>query len=257
LGGIPPFTFTFLRFFISGLILLPFVKNQLSVKIKDLPILILLSLTGVTLTISFINIGLKMTSSINAPIIQSASPIILIIGSFFFLKERAKRKTIFGTLISFIGVLIIVLMPLFAKGWDGSVSGNLFIVFATIFSVIHVLLLKKILPNYRFLTIAFWTFIIGSLPLVPFVNTEFLQYNWIANLTTPIILGLIFSIKYINASEEGIFTYVDPVATILVAVPLLGEKITPPYLLGAFLVFLGIFIAEGRLHYHPIHKLFN
>jgi len=272
LNGIPPFSFTFLRLFISGIILLPFVYKHLRIRLRDLATLILLSLTGMTLTLSFINLGLKITSSINAPIIQSASPIILIIGSFFYLKERPKRKIILGTLTSFIGVLVIVLLPLFAKGWDGSVSGNLFIVFATIFSVIHSLLLKKILPNYRFLTITFWSFIFGSIPLIPLVNSEFIQYNWINNLTLPIILGLSFSIifatliahtlftfgiKHINASEVGIFSYVDPIATILVAVPLLGEQITNPYLIGTFLVFLGIFIAEERIHYHPIHKLFN
>jgi drug/metabolite transporter (DMT)-like permease len=213
-----------------------------------------------------------MTSSINAPIIQSASPIILIIGSFFYLKERPKKKIITGTLISFLGVLMIVLMPLFYFGWDGSVGGNLYLVFAAIFSVTHALLLKKILPKYNFLSICFWSFVFGSIPLIPLVNTEFIQYNWISALTMPVILGLLFSIffatliahtfstfgiKYINASEIGIFSYVDPIAAILVAMPLLGEKITNPYLFGSFLVFLGIFIAEERIHYHPLNKLFK
>jgi len=40
-----------------------------------------------------------------------------------------------------------------------------------------------------------------------------------------------------------------------VAVPLLHETITGTYVLGAVLVFFGIFIAEGRLNYHPLQKL--
>lgn len=269
---IPPFTFVFLRFFLGALILFPFVYKNLRVKLKDWFTLILLSFLGITLTISFLNFGLKLSSSINAPIILSASPIILIIGSFFLLKEKLRTKIVFGTLISFLGVLTIVLMPVFKQGLDGTVTGNLFLVFAMFFSVIHALLLKKILPKYSALSIAFWSFLIGAIPMLPFVMTEFNQTYWVQNLNQQIILGLIFSvvlatviahsffafgIKYIKASEVGIFSYIDPIATAVVAFYLLHEHITIPYLFGAFLVFVGIFIAQGRINYHPIHKLFD
>ena len=187
-----------------------------------------------------------------------------------YLKEKLRKKIIIGTLISFLGVLVIVLMPAFGKGLDGTVNGNLFLVAAGIFSVVHALLLKKILPKYNALTIVFWSFLIGSLPVIPFVSNEFSQTQWIYYLHTETILGIIFAvflatafahsifaygIKYIKASEVGIFSYVDPVATILVAVPLLNEVITPTYVFAAILVFGGIFVAEGRIHYHPLHRL--
>ncbi len=114
-------------------------------------------------------------------------------------------------------------------------------------------------------------FFIGALPLIPLVIKESQSFNLLTDLTVPGFVGLIYAIyfstilahfffvyglKYIKASEVGIFSYVDPIATIIVAVPLLGEEITTSYIIGALLVFLGIFIAEGRLHYHPVHKLF-
>lgn len=272
LTQVPPFTFVFLRFFLGSIILLPFVYKSLRIRTGDILTLVLLSLAGITLTISFLNFGLKLSSSINAPIIISSAPIFLIIGSFMFLKEKLNSKIIFGTIVSFLGVLVIVLMPALEKGLDGSIRGNLFLVFAALFSVAHALFLKKIISKYNPLTIAFWSFLIGSLPLIPFVLNEYNQINWATTLDIKIILGIAFSIifatiiahsilaygiKYIKASEIGIFSYVDPIAAILVAVPLLNEKITTPYLIGAFLVFMGIFIAEGRLHYHPLHRLFK
>jgi drug/metabolite transporter (DMT)-like permease len=42
---------------------------------------------------------------------------------------------------------------------------------------------------------------------------------------------------------------------IAIANPLLGEHVTTWFFLGASLVFVGIFIAEGRIHYHPLHLL--
>lgn len=272
LTNIPPFTFVFLRFFLSAIILLPFVYKNLKIKVKDLITLFLLSFAGITLTISFLNFGLTLSSSINAPIIISASPIILIIGSFFYLKEKLKTKVLIGTLISFSGVLVVVLIPFFERGISGTITGNLFLVFAAIFSVIHALLLKKVLPKYNTLTIVFWSFLIGSIPLLPLIINEYNQTHWVNNLTLPVLAGIAFAVilatvvghslyaygmKYIAANEVGIFSYIDPIATILVAIPLLHETISTPYIIGSILVFLGIIVAEKRLNYHPLHKLFS
>ncbi len=270
LDDIPSFTFVFLRFYIGALILLPFVYKNLKVARQDWKDLILLSFVGITVTISLLILGLKLSSSINAPIILSAGPIFLIIGSFFYLKERLKRKVVAGTIVSLLGVLVIVLLPVFKQGLDGSIVGNVLLVGAAIGSVIHALLLKKILPKYKTLTIAFWSFLIGSLPLLPFYFIELNQTHWTQDINLKVVIGVFFGavlatavahslfaygIKFIKASEVGIFTYVDPIATIIIAIPLLGEKVTLPYLLGSLFVFLGIFVAEGRIHYHPLHKL--
>lgn len=267
---IPSLTFVFLRFYIGAIIMLPFVYKDLRIEREDWWNLFWLSFIGITVTISLLILGLKLSSSINAPIILSAGPIILIIGSFFYLKERLKRKVVLGTFVSLIGVLTIVLLPVFKEGLDGSILGNIFLVGAAIGSVIHALLLKKILPKYKALTIAFWSFLIGSLPLLPIYFIELNQTHWTQDLNMKILIGIIFGsvlatavahsffaygMKFIKASEVGIFTYVDPIATIIIAIPLLHEEITPLYLVGALFVFLGIFVAEGRLHYHPLHKL--
>lgn len=270
LTDIPPFTFVFLRFYPAALMLLPFVYKDLRIEKKDWKDLILLSLIGITFTISCLILGLKLSSSINAPIILSAGPIVLIVGSFFYLKEKIKRRVVAGTLVSLIGVLVIVLLPVFKQGLDGSITGNIFLVLAAIGSVIHALLLKKILPNYKPMAIAFWSFLIGSLPLIPIYFIELDQTHWTNNINTQVIVGIFvgavlatavahpiyaYAIKYIKASEVGIFTYVDPLATITVAIPLLNEAITPIYIIAAVFVFLGIFIAEGRIPYHPLHQL--
>ncbi len=270
LSDIPSLTFVFLRFYIGALILLPFVYKNLKVEREDWWDLFLMSFVGITISISLLILGLKLSSSINAPIIMSAGPVVLIIGSIFYLKERLKRKVVIGTFVSLIGVLSIVILPVFKEGLNGSVLGNLFLVGAAITSVIHALLLKKIMPKYKPLPIAFWQFLIGSLPLLPFFFIELNQTHWTSDINMKIIIGLFFGavlataiahsiyayrIKFIKASEVGVFTYVDPVATIVVAVPLLHEEITPLYLAGAAFVFLGILIAEGRLHYHPLHRL--
>ncbi len=272
LQELPPFTFSFMRFFLGALILLPFVIKELRIARVDYKNLFLLGLFSVTIQIPLLFFGLRLTPSINAPIIIAMGPIILIIASVLFLKEKPKSKVIAGTVISLLGVFAIILRPLLESGFTGGVLGNILIFGATICSVIQVILLKKLLVRNKPLTVIFWAFLIGSLPLIPFVIWESRTFNIVTDITMKGVVGILYGIylstltahillaygaKYIRAAEIGIFSYVDPIAAVLVAIPLLDEQITFSYLIGSLLVFLGIFIAEGRLHYHPFHRLFK
>ena len=138
--------------------------------------------------------------------------------------------------------------------------------------IAQAILLKKLMSNYEPITIVFWSFLIGAIPfLIPiflytqaFINPNIFDFKSVTGIVYATIFSSVigyyfyyYGIKYIRASELGIFSYVDPIATIIVAIPLLAEKITTLYVLGSFLVFLGIFIAEERIHYHPVHRLFR
>src|SRR3990167_3659788 len=69
LEELPPFTFVFIRFFLGALIILPFVIKKLKIAREDYRNLIILSICSVTLQIPLLFLGLKLTPSINAPII--------------------------------------------------------------------------------------------------------------------------------------------------------------------------------------------
>ena len=75
-------------------------------------------------------------------------------------------------------------------------------------------------------------------------------------LSSALAFGLfMFGISKIRAQEVGIFTYIDPVIAVLLAIPLLGEYPTPIFFIGSLCIFVGIMVAEGRLHWHPLHKI--
>ncbi|OGG14643.1 hypothetical protein A2773_02550 [Candidatus Gottesmanbacteria bacterium RIFCSPHIGHO2_01_FULL_39_10] len=270
LENISPFLLAFIRFLGAALILLPFAFSKLNINKRDIPKLVLLSLFGITLNISFFFLGLKLSPSINAPIIASSGPVLLYIFSIFILKEKTHPKVLVGLLVSLLGVLIIVGQPIIENGFNVAIIGNLFFLLATVGTVGHAIVSKSILDRYEAVTITFWSFIIGSITFLPFAFIEIVNYNPLPALDYRGILGIIFGIflssalayllyewgiKKIEAQEVGIFTYIDPVIAIMIAVPLLGEVVTTIFLLGSILIFLGIAIAEGRLHYHPIHKL--
>ena len=269
LTNIHPFTLAFLRFALATVIISLFALSHLRVKRSDWLALIYLSLTGITVNISFFFLGLKLAPSINAPIIATSGPIFLLVACLFVLKEKLKLKVALGTALGFLGVALIILRPLFENGFDTAVLGNLFFVIATLGAVVHTIFIKKLAPNYEPLTLTFWSFLIGSVTFLPFFVFEVKKFGFLPNLAIPgatgIVFGVLFSsalayllyhwaIKNLLAQEVGVFAYLDPAVALLIAIPLLGETPTPTYLLGAALVFFGIFVAEGRIPYHPIHK---
>jgi len=272
LQDIQPFTLAFLRFFLAAIIIFPFIRKKLKIQKEDWPILLFISVIGLTFHIAYFFVGLTLSPSINAPIISSAAPIFIIIGSTIFLHDKPKKKVIQGTLISLIGILIIVLRPTFEHGLDKSIIGNMLYVTGMGLSVFYTLMLKEIAPKYNPLALTFWIFLISSISFLPLVFFEASQTSQLIILNTKSIIGitfgavfsssiaytlLTFAIKYISASEVAVFSYTDPIIAIVIAKPLLGETITNTFLIGSILVFFGIFISENRIHYHPIHLLFK
>ncbi len=262
---IPPFTLAFLRFFIAAIVIFPFTLPNIAIKRQDVPKIFLLALFGIFGNISLFFLGIKMTSSINSPIITSVAPIMLIIIALFYLHEKPRKKIIFGTILSLIGVIIIMFKPLFEPAHGDSLLGNFLLLLSTISFVIYTILLKKYDFKYSSLTLVFWTFLFGAFLFYPLFLTELPTFA-INHLETKALIGILYGslsastlaylcydigVNNLKANEVGIFFYLDPIVTVLMAIPLLSEIITPAYIIGSMIVFVGIFIAEGKIHIRP------
>jgi drug/metabolite transporter (DMT)-like permease len=276
LVDIGPFSLAFFRFLGAAIIMFPFAVKDLKVEKRDLRKLFLMAFLGITINISFFFVGLENAPSINAGIISSAGPIFILIGSFLFLHEKIRKKILVGANIGLFGVLIIILSPFLKSGINVEsgvpLLGNLLLVVAMLGSTASIIFGRELMEKYNPAKITFWNFTIGAITFLPFFFNEFSKVNYSIHFTDramfAIIWGIIMSsaiayffqiwaLKYMKASQTGIFLYIDPLATVLVAMPLLGEIPGPLYIVGAILVFLGIYIAEGRVHWHPIHLLKN
>ena len=273
LQNIPPFTLAFIRFFFASLIFVPFVINRWQpLTVRQWIEIILVGFFGVTINISFFFLGLGKTESINAPIIASSGPIFIYLLSVQFLKEKPKLKVFSGMLVGLLGVLIIILSPIFLgqkKLIFGEIQGNLFFLLATLGTVFQTIVGKDVLRKINSFQVTLLSFLFGSLTFLPFMKNELIGWSF-TNLDIRGIVGIIFGIflssalayylyywgiSKIKAQEVGLFTYIDPVIAVLIAIPLLGEYPNLYFFIGSIFVFGGIFLAEGRIHWHPFHKL--
>ncbi|EKE14595.1 MAG: hypothetical protein ACD_12C00402G0001 [uncultured bacterium] len=275
LTNIPPFTLAFIRFFFAGLIFLPLVLNKWQkLTVNEWFKIILVGFFGITINISFFFLGLEKTESINVPVIASSGPVFIYLLSIMFLREKPKLKVLVGMLAALAGVLFIILSPLFLEGKKfilGAIEGNLFILIATFGSVFQTIIGRDVLKKVNAIQISAITFLFGSLTFIPFIPSEFLGWNFsLLNIAgwSGIIFGVFFSsalayflfyygVSRLKAQDVGIFTYIDPVAAVIIAGPLLHEYPNIFYIFGAIFIFGGIYFAEGRVHWHPFHRLKN
>ncbi len=272
--AIHPFTLAFLRFVLPAIFLAFVYHNNKHTKLKwkDIPMIFITGFFVITLNITFFFLGIQKTLSIDAPIIGSSGPIFLVLASVIFLHEKLRIRTLLGNLLGLTGVLLIIIEPLLHTNSGGSVVGNVLLIFSMLTGVAGTIFAKKIIGRYSPLSATYYTFLIGSISFLFPAIKEIQTYGLLPQLAFPGIVGILFGsilssyigyyfffwgLKYLPASELSVFTYIDPIAGVLIAMPLLHEYPNTFFLFGSFLVFLGIYIAEGRIHYHPLHKLFK
>lgn len=271
LGNIPPFSLAFLRFLIASSILFFFIHKKINYSDLKNRWLWIYALSGITLNISFFFLALQRTTAIEATIIASFAPVLTLVGASFYLKEKLTRNAIIGVLVALAGIMIIIFKPAISEGLSGGVLGNLLMLLATVFAVIATIAGRKFLTPANAAGSTFWVFLIGTISFLPFMTAEFCQNPfWFEELNVRGYLGIIYgglfssltayfaynwALSKLPAYKTSVFVYIDPIAAALIAIPLLGEVITLPFIIGSTLVFAGILIAEKRLPYHPLHKL--
>lgn len=277
LTDIPPFTLAFIRFFFASLIFLPFMGRSVHrLKRHQVLHIIMGGIWGVSINVSFFFMGLKLASSINAPIIGSLGPLVLYMLSLFILKEKPHPQILKGMLISFIGAAFIVFTPLFRAEINPAadytitsrIMGNAFFIIAMIGAALHVIHTKKISSKVDPVTITGIQFFVGAFTFLPFMISELQTWSFSSlthNSWVGIIYGIFFSsalgyfahtyaIKKLSAQKVGVFSYMMPVVAVLVAIPLLGEYPDIFFIIGSVFVLLGIIISERHPHLHKMDK---
>lgn len=276
LESVPLFSLAFIRFGCASILLFPFVKNNLKIKRKDVLLLILTALFGITGVIYFFFAGVKLTTAMNSSVLQGTVPLLSVIITFFFLKGKIQREIVWGLILGFIGVVIIFSDDLFVHGLKLAPQGDFLILLSSLSFAIYQFISKKLFKTYKPLPISFYTFLLGALSFFPFAYNEYTHNpHWLFTLPLSGYVGILFGVllsstvaftlwqwglSKIEATNAGFFLYFEPLTGSVAAFFLLREKITSQFLLGSILIFIGVFISQQH-HKHPllnhIHKKKN
>ncbi len=255
---IPPVSLAFCRWafgflFVTGFAL-PHLKQDRPAIVAHWRIILVLSALGIAAFNTMLYIGLHSTTAINAALMQSAMPVIIVIMSFLFFRETVTPVQVLGIAVSLSGMIVII-----AQG-DLSLlahltfrRGDLWVLTAVVCYAAYsaLLRLRPLIHPVSFLSVIFG---IGTLMLVPFflwemASGQVLRFNRVTLLAVgyvavfPSILSYLFfnrGVELIGANRAGLFIYLIPVFTAILAVLLLEERFRMFQAAGIVLIVIGI-----------------
>lgn len=226
---IGPSAFIFLRIVGAG-ILFWLIKSFIKEKIakKDFVRLIFCGLLGVAANQLLFFHGLNLTSPIDASIIITAIPIVVLIFSAIILKEKITKNKLLGLLIGGIGAVLLIWYGNKAEG-TSSLFGNLLIFLNACSYGLYLVLVKPLMKKYNSLTVISWVFLFGFFFMFPFGLPDILQTDFNAFTSNTyaviafVILGTtflaylfnIYALNYVAPSVNGSYVYLQPAISFL------------------------------------------
>src|SRR5699024_4100567 len=107
--NIDPLLLTAVRIFVAGisvLIITYFLKVFRLPTKKEVITIFIVSIFNVILHHSFLGLGLFHTSGVNSGLILGTGPLLIVILSIIFLKDRLTRLRLLGFILGFVGIAI-------------------------------------------------------------------------------------------------------------------------------------------------------
>ncbi|MBI5540795.1 MAG: EamA family transporter, partial [Bacteroidia bacterium] len=164
-----------------------FIKEK--VEKKDFPRLILSSVFGIAINQIMFFEGLNLTTPIDAAIIMTVNPVLVLIFAFVILKEKITLLKILGIAIGIAGAVLLITgkgeLSFNSKTFVGNI---LILINATSFAV-YLVIIKPLMKKYHPMTIMLWTFIFGFFITLPFTIEPVINSNF-HDIPLKIWLGL-------------------------------------------------------------------
>lgn len=231
---IGPTAFVFIRIGCCALLFwimkLLFIKEK--VEKKDFLMLALCGLCGGAANQMLFFHGISLTSPIDASIITTATPVIVLIFSYFILKERITKNKLLGIALGGFGAVFLIIYGNKTLG-TSSLLGNLLILLNASCYGLYLVLAKTLMKKYHAITVVSWIFLFGFLYVFPFGITPFLNTNFEAfTINTYLTIGYvvlfttffaylfnIYALNHLAPSVTSSYVYLQPVVSfILVSV---------------------------------------
>jgi drug/metabolite transporter (DMT)-like permease len=226
---------------------------------KDFLKILLASILGMCINMLAFFRGLELSTPINSGIIITLSPVLVLILSYFFLKEKVTIKKIFGILIGFSGAVFLILNS--SKTGINAPNiplGNSFFLLNASAYAGYLIVIKPLTSKYNIFTLMKWLFLIGLVLSTPITFNQFVEVNWtelpwfaiwrmayvVIGTTFLTYLFNIYALKTLSPTTVGSFIYLQPIITIGFALITGNDLIDTTKLFSCLLVFTGIYLVS-------------
>lgn len=273
IGDIDPILFNVIRTALIATVSLPFVIVALRrFNRKNLFYVVIAGLLMAVNMISYVY-ALQYSQASYVGILSLASPIVLVILTHLFMKEKINFRAAAGVTVAAAGALMAVSLPLVMKS-DAPLQ---FYPLATILIAITCICFPLVIILYRkanehglsltssqglssivtFITIT----AVATVVHTPIDLSTITPGGWTGIIYSAI--GVIFvgnllviaSYRRIGSGATAALTYLGSIVSITIPVVVLGEQLSAIVMLGGALILVGVYLTEhhrSRHHYHSM-----
>ena len=262
---IGPFGFIMLRVVGACILflLVSFFIPKETIERKDFLRIAFTALFGMCINMLMFFKGLQLSTPINSGVIVTLTPIIILILSAFFLKEKLTQFKFLGIVLGFTGALLLILYGNSNKvinAPDISLGNTMLLINAVSFGA-YLVMVKPLTKKYSTVTLMKWMFLLGVIYTFPFTITEFIEVSWetlpfeaiwrigfvVVGTTFLTYMFNVYALKTLPATTIGAFTYLQPIITIVYAVITGNDILDGVKILACLLVFLGVYLVSKKV----------
>jgi len=205
-------------------------------------------------------LGLNLTQPIQAAVIMTTNPIMVLALSAIFLKVPVRILRVLGIVLGLIGATVLITRgtPIGELVNEGQSLGNFLVFLNAACFATYLIITKPIMARYRPVTVTRWAFLFGLIFVAPLGAGELVSVDWPA-LPPPVIgaisfvvLGTTFlayllnmyALRRVSSTTVSFYIYLQPVFATAVAVSLGKDELTGLAVGAALLIFTGVFLVS-------------
>ena len=266
LSDLAPFKLSFFRWILALLILLPFTYAQIIRDLeyykKNILLMTIISILGVTIFNSFTYISLQTTMVINSTLMASVAPVMMIGFSWLIFRTKTTTLQFTGIVLSLLGAFAIVLKGNLNNLYNlYFTAGDLWMLAAVVSWCLYSVLLKKIDSKTSQLANLEVMIIIGVIFIIPFYIMESFNSTYLPSTGLDIAIicyvavfasiVAFFSwnkgVSIIGPNRASLFLHLIPVFSAIWAISFLNEKFAFFHVIGVLFILSGIILSNIKL----------
>ena len=200
--------------------------------------------------------SIKLTTVSKATFLSNLAPIVVIIFSLIFLKEKFSKFFYLAALLSMVGMLMLL-----GESFQFNKSefiGDLLGVLTAVWYGSYIVTISQLRKKYNSTSIMFLSGIVTAIILliVSILFEQSLIPQSLFTITIIFLLGFIcqfmgqsfitYSLAYLSASLSSLCLLIQPIAATVLAYFFFQEKLTTIQFFGSALILIGIYIARTK-----------
>jgi drug/metabolite transporter (DMT)-like permease len=228
--------------------------------IKDMLRLALAAFFGVFTNQVLFFEGLNLTTPINASIIVTVIPVLVLVFARMLLKERITSTKVIGIVLGATGASIVILTGGAISLSSDTFIGNVLVFINAAAFAAYLVLVKPMMLKYHPITVIKYIFLFGAIYIIPvsvgkFFETDFASIPFkIWGSVAYVIIGTTalayllnnYSLRILSPTITGTYIYLQPVLASIAAIAVGMDTLNATEVFAAFLIFSGVYFVSRK-----------